>query len=237
MNKSSTMNVIKNNLIILLVGVLIFSFTACGKSTVEEDVWSVVSSDDGATEETYKDFQLDENGNVISKTNNWGDTLTYEYDENGLLLKETRSNKVYGESTMSYEYDENGLVTRVSETNDSNEDRNGLAFDYAYEFDDNGLITRMDVTSNRSTDVTFYTFTYDENNKIISKVESDGTYLSTTEYKYDENGNVTASHTKFDDGESLSANYKYEKIGTRTYDSKNIPVSEKYRYFRENWSK
>ena len=72
----------------------------------------------------------------------------------------------------------------------------------------------------------------------IFKVSSEGkSFVYATDYEYDENGNVIASHCVFDDGDTLDMSYTYEKTGTRKYDANHIPVAEKYRHFRENYDK
>lgn len=210
---------------------------ACGSSKVEEDVWTVISEKDREDySHEYTEIQYDDNGNVISKNDGNPITITYEYDGNGLLTKETSTHTLYGIEESTYEYDENGLV--ILETFKSeNRGIDGLVYTYTYEFDDSGLVKRMVINNSVDGDPTVYDFTYDDNGKITSKSETDGSYISKTDYTYDENGNVSKSYTKFDDGTTLNASYTYEKTGTRSYDPKNTPVAEKYRYFRENWNK
>lgn len=230
----------KNKLLAMIcICVLAISMlAACGSSKVEEDIWTITSENDGTggSDQEYTEFQYDDNGNVISKKEGNPITWTYEYDENGLLTKETSTHTLYGTDESTYEYDENGLVIMRSMKSDSGAS-DGVVLTYSYEFDDNGLVKSMTTNSSGGGDPTITTFTYDENGKITAKSETDGSYLAETAYTYDENGNVSGSYTKFDDGTTLKANYTYEKTGTRTYDSKNVPVAEKYRYFRENWSK
>jgi YD repeat-containing protein len=97
----------------------------------------------------------------------------------------------------------------------------------------------MTIHSNVNDQVTVCKYTYDDNDKIISKTETDGkgSYSASTDYEYDENGNVVASHCTFDDGDTLDMSYTYEKTGTRKYDANHPPVAEKYRHFRENYNK
>ena len=221
-----------------LMAVMIFSFTACGSKTVEEDIWTVVSEDTVEPHE-YTDIQYDDNGNVISKKDGYSVEITYEYDDNGLLIRRTNTNVMYGAATNTYEYDENGLVIRETETSDYAKYRDGLVFTFDYKFDNKERVARMTIHSNVNDGITVCDYTYDDNDKIISKTETDGkgSYSASTEYEYDENGNVVASHCTFDDGDTVDMNYTYEKTGTRKYDANKVPVAEKYRHFRENYDK
>lgn len=146
---------------------------------------------------------------------------------------------MYGVATNTYEYDENGLVIRETETSDYAKYRDGLVFTFDYKFDNKGRVARMTIHSNVNDGITVCDYTYDDNDRIISKTETDGkgSYSASTEYEYDENGNVVASHCTFDDGDTVDMNYTYEKTGTRKYDANKVPVAEKYRHFRENYDK
>ena len=222
----------------VLTAVILFSCTACGTKTVEEDIWTVVSEYTVELHE-YSDIQFDDNGNVISKRDGYPVEITYEYDDNGLLTKKTTTNVMYGEAENIYEYDENGLVIRETERSEYAKYRDGLVFTFDYKFDNKGRVARMTIHSNVNDGITICDYTYDDNDRIISKTETDGkgSYSATTEYEYDENGNVIASHCKFDDGDTLDMTYTYEKTGTRKYDANHVPVAEKYRHFRENYDK
>ena len=221
-----------------LMAVMIFSFTACGSKTVEEDIWTVVSEDTVEPHE-YTDIQYDDNGNVISKKDGYSVEITYQYSDNGLLIKKTSTNVMYGVATNTYEYDENGLVTREVERSEYAKYRDGLIFTFDYKFDNKDRVARMTIHSNVNDGITICDYTYNDNDRIISKTETDGkgSYSATTEYEYDENGNVISSHCKFDDGKTLDMSYTYEKTGTRKYDADHMPVAEKYRHFRENYDK
>ena len=221
-----------------LMAVMIFSFTACGSKTVEEDIWTVVSEDTVEPHE-YTDIQYDDNGNVISKKDGYSVEITYQYSDNGLLIKKTSTNVMYGVATNTYEYDENGLVTREVERSEYAKYRDGLIFTFDYKFDNKDRVARMTIHSNVNDGITICDYTYDDNDRIISKTETDGkgSYTASTDYEYDENGNVISSHCKFDDGDTLDMSYTYEKTGTRKYNTKHIPVAEKYRHFRENYDK
>ena len=221
-----------------LMAVMIFSFTACGSKTVEEDIWTVVS-EDTVEPHGYTDIQYDDNGNVISKKDGYSVEITYQYSDNGLLIKKTSTNVMYGVATNTYEYDENGLVTREVERSEYAKYRDGLIFTFDYKFDNKDRVARMTIHSNVNDGITICDYTYDDNDRIISKTETDGkgSYTASTDYEYDENGNVISSHCKFDDGKTLDMSYTYEKTGTRKYDANHIPVAEKYRHFRENYDK
>ena len=221
-----------------LTAVLLLSFTACGSKTVEEDIWTVVSEDTVEPHE-YTDIKCDDNGNVISKKDGYSVEITYLYNDNGLLIKKTNTNVMYGEATNTYEYDEKGLVTREVERSEYAKYRDGLVFTFDYKFDNKDRVARMTIHSNVNDGITICDYTYDDNDKIISKTETDGkgSYSASTDYEYDENGNVIASHCTFSDGDTLDMTYTYEKTGTRKYDANHLPVAEKYRHFRENYDK
>ncbi len=220
------------------IAVLLFSFTACGSKTVEEDIWTVVSEDTVEPHE-YTDIKYDDNGNVISKKDGYSVEITYLYNDNGLLIRKTINNVLYGVATNTYEYNEKGLVTREVERSEYAKYRDGLIFTFDYKFDNKDRVARMTIHSNVNDGITICDYTYDDNDKIISKTETDGkgSYSASTDYEYDENGNVIASHCKFSDGDTLDMSYTYEKTGTRKYDGNHIPVAEKYRHFRENYDK
>ena len=199
-----------------LTAVLLFSFTACGSKTVEEDIWTVVSEDTVEPHE-YTDIKCDDNGNVISKKDGYSVEITYLYNDNGLLIKKTNTNVMYGEATNTYEYDEKGLVTREVERSEYAKYRDGLVFTFDYKFDNKDRVARMTIHSNVNDGITICDYTYDDNDKIISKTETDGkgSYSASTDYEYDENGNVIASHCTFSDGDTLDMTYTYEKTGRR----------------------
>ena len=177
------------------MAVMIFSFTACGSKTVEEDIWTVVSEDTVEPHE-YTDIQYDDNGNVISKKDGYSVEITYQYSDNGLLIKKTSTNVMYGVATNTYEYDENGLVTREVERSEYAKYRDGLIFTFDYKFDNKDRVARMTIHSNVNDGITICDYTYDDNDRIISKTETDGkgSYTASTDYEYDENGNVISSH-------------------------------------------
>lgn len=72
----------------ILLVVLLCGLAACSSKTVtvEEDIWTVVSEYTVELHE-YTDIQYDDNGNVISKRDGYPVEITYEYDDNGLLIK------------------------------------------------------------------------------------------------------------------------------------------------------
>ena len=166
-----------------LMAVMIFSFTACGSKTVEEDIWTVVSEDTVEPHE-YTDIKCDDNGNVISKKDGYSVEITYLYNDNGLLIKKTSTNVMYGVATNTYEYDENGLVTREVERSEYAKYRDGLVFTFDYKFDNKDRVARMTIHSNVNDGITICDYTYDDNDRIISKTETDGKGSNTASPDY-----------------------------------------------------
>ena len=206
--------------------------TACG-STVEKDIWVVTYETDNDRDYTYEDIKVDEKGNIISKKE--GPNLyTYEYNEDGLLVREIRENSLYGIEMNKYEYDENGLMVR-SETSDEGSVNDGKVFNYSYTYDEEGKVTSMLCENANAEWSALVEYTYDEEGRIATATEhSSDVYL--TEYFYDANGNVIKTFTT-SDGWTRERNYEYQNMGTYEYDEKEEPLAEKYRDFRNNHRK
>ena len=212
-------------LIALLVAlVMLLTFAACGEATqpteeatqpTEETVQLVevegLLSEKGAYREyTYSDHVLNDQGQVISRKVK-GDsnrTDTFEYDEQGRLIKNTRAS-YYGEEIWTYTYDENGLLVeefqgdRTFKNTYTVDDQNriltktmvntdgGYTMVYSYTYNEDGTVATETQKSPNSTYV--ITFTYDNQGRVIKEVavkegESSG---STTYYTYGVVGSYT----------------------------------------------
>ena len=152
-------------------------------------------------EETY-----DEEGRLIFKE---GLTATYEthytYDQNGRLAKEVES--WGGETTTTeYVYDENGNLLREY---DPDQDVNTLENKY----DENGVKTESYEYSRYGGDCLYHNvYTFNKDGQLIRQVQSslDSGITETTDYEYDEKGNVYQEVVK-QDGEVVNTwIYQYE---------------------------
>ena len=226
----------KKKITLLLTMALIFTacfaFSGCGNK-VENDIWVVTYETDSGSDYTYEDIQVDENGNVISQREG-ANTYIYEYNEDGLLVKETRENTLYGIEINTYEYDENGLVVRTEEDNDGSI-TDGKAFTYSYTFDDEGRVASMKSENVNGEWSALTEYTYNDDGSIDTATEhSSKVYV--TKFYYDENGNVIRTFTTAD-GWTRERTFEYENMGTYSYDEEEMPLAEKYRAFRTNYRK
>ncbi len=220
-------------LTLTLIFTTCFAFSGCG-SKVENDIWVVTYETDNRRDTAYTDIQVDEQGNLVSQKAGMN-TYTYEYDENGLLIKETKTSELYGSEIIKYEYDENGLLIR-QEINDEGSLLDGNANTYTYEFDDQERVVKITNTAEAKGEVVAYTtYEYNEEGRIETATEySSKVYV--TNFHYDENGNVIRTFTS-SDGWTRERTYEYENMGTYSYDEKEMPLAEKYRDFRTNYRK
>lgn len=227
----------KKKIALLLTIVLIFTtcmaLTGCG-SKVKKDVWVLTYESDNGRENYYSEIEFAQDGLIASQKSGMN-TFTYEYDENGLLLKETKTSDLYGSEITKYEYDENGLVIR-QEINDEGSLLDGNANTYTYEFDDQGRVIKMTNTVEATGKVAGYTtYEYDDEGRIETATEhSSKVYV--TRFHYDENGNVVKTFTTAD-GWTRERIYEYEDRGSYSYDADEMPLGEKYRDFRTNYRK
>jgi YD repeat-containing protein len=103
-------------------------------------------------------------------------THIYQYDENGILVKETSTGDGF-ENIV--EYDEKGNTIRIKSKSLTSEKEHTTE----YEYDDNDRQIKSILS-----DGTVTTFEYDENGNKIKSVSTDGRFDST--FEYDENGNM-----------------------------------------------
>lgn len=113
--------------------------------------------------------------------------VDYEYDENGNLVREQRTENDVIVAITVYEYNENGILIKK----DQYEGEDFMICSYEYELDENGnakrcirhdFIEGVDI-ENR--------YTYDSKGNMITDVscDADGAVQNRMEYDYDENGN------------------------------------------------
>lgn len=158
-------------------------------------------------------YEYDENGNIVKATNAEGNVefRDYKYDENGNML-----GRVYGDTGIYdlHEYDENNNMTLWVMG-----DAEGEIFRYRYEntYDEGKLISRRKIMVREDGYDDFATielFTYDENGRKSKKEEysedydpndPDFSHICTDTYEYDSNGNCIKETC-----DDISFGYVYE---------------------------
>jgi len=151
-------------------------------TTVAYDDWSRVQSSTLEIDPTHSattQFTLDAVGNVVLVTHPEGNTVRYEYDERGKVMKIRQGYGSPGESVSTAAYDLNG---NLSESVDSR----GHATEYVYDrFDRVVRITRPLGQSE--------TYTYDADNNVIatSRRGAGDVSLDLTSFDYDELGRLS----------------------------------------------
>lgn len=153
-----------------------------------------VSKDGLPNANTYSDsaaghiYNYDENGNLISETNRLGVTTNYKYFSTGekkqksydiyefnyTLTGELESVKIAGNTTISYVHDEYDNLVEEKYANGNT---------IRYEYNEDGYVTAEYRNNNTSP---FVTFTYDEENELIQKIN----YDSDLKYIYGDNNDV-----------------------------------------------
>ena len=140
-------------------------------------------------------YKYSEDGRTRKNYSPEGDLIqTWEFNENGDVVREDYYFDNAVSSSMIYTYDEKGnLLTRVNKPERKDEE---IEEQYEYEYDDSGKLTESrDVSPNNGADSIITKYTYDENG-ILTRSDcvrkfGEG-YSENTEYTlYDKNGNPT----------------------------------------------
>ncbi len=201
---------------------------------------SIVYSDGTSEKNEY-----DNNNNLIKTTDRSGNYVSYVYNSDGLVVKETRS--IDGAS-RSYEYNENNDVVKFTDYDGkstvstygekgnlvSTTDKNGNTEKYAYDekhrvistTDKNGNTTKFtygDIWASSVTDANGNTaeYYYNGRGQVVSTVNA---LNETTRYMYDAAGRKIG--VQYEDG--TTETYSYDKSGTlKSLKSANDKV---YRY-------
>ncbi|MGN0444151.1 MAG: RHS repeat domain-containing protein, partial [Acutalibacteraceae bacterium] len=157
------------------------------------DVYLFDNSEDDDIEDAGS-YTYNENGDVLTYTDEEGNITTYTYDDSGELTevetKDSDDNVIYSATysngnlisetengvTTSYTYNENGDILTCT-------DGEGNITTYTY--DDNGELTEVETKD--GDDNVIYNATY-SNGNLISETENG----DTTSYTYDDNGNVSS---------------------------------------------
>ncbi|MBQ8533571.1 MAG: hypothetical protein IJ462_01925 [Clostridia bacterium] len=178
--------------------------------------------------ETHR-ITYDKSGNALKKVDSDGNII-YErtYDENNNPL----TNKTYHEGGLfeiyEYEYDGNGRVYRAYYTDI--EKHKHLTFKRTYNTDGNIVIQTGE---EYRTD-----FTYDSSGRLIKEVTQNEGNVTTVENVYDSNGNIIKSVYSMDDIYSCTTQYSYDESGNLTYkasvDSDDEKIEYEYAYNKNN---
>ncbi len=189
-------------------------------------------------------------GNLLTTQKADGSLLSYGYDKSGNLLRQ----KANGEEILSTTYNETGkLVTTKTQGKEIAYQYNGEGYltqvdhgngeSTAYEYDNLGRKTTMTYPSGDKV-----TYTYDTMDRLLTATEMDGSITTysydglgrriqtsidnlTTDYAFDEVGNLTAQTTTGDTALALA--YKYNRNGqiveeTRKENSATVVSSYSY---------
>lgn len=163
------------------------------------------SSDGDSHEYTY---EYDDDGNLIRETLEYGDGYEYtcEYDDNGNLLWETSD---YGDGDVDervYEYDSDGNLLR--ETFESSD---GYSSELTYEYDRNGNLL-WEAYENSDGDSHVCTYEYDSGGKPIKATnDANDDYSSEHTYEYNSAGNLLREvYERYESSNGVSYEYTHE---------------------------
>jgi len=141
---------------------------------------------------TLSQWQFDDRGNMISRTDVYGRVTKFEYDERNNKISTMYSNG----NKYIFEYDERN--NKIATTLPSGlkhifkyNDRNRLIYEkhvdgseYSYEYDDRNNLILYETDSHK------YVYEYDDRNNCISQTDKNG---NQTVYEYDERNNLISS--------------------------------------------
>ncbi len=145
---------------------------------------------------------------------------TYEYDENGALVKEnydaTSSDGTRYASTTTYTLDEKGRAA----TSHYHQTEGGPGYnndsDTAYTYDDAGNLIKEEITYEHG-NVFTYEYTYDDKGNMVRLTRAstyDGIY-NASDHTYDNNGNIVSTVLTMREGDT------YTETFANTYDDRN----------------
>ena len=168
-------------------------------------------------------FTYDDNGNILTKTDALGHTTSLSYDTWRHLIQSTTPTGII----QKYEYDANNNPTKTQTVISGNVTKDLVT---TYNVLDNPISIREDIdathtaltsmtynSQEKPTSITFPSgvekqYTYDEQERITQEKTIDGTAVSTTDFTYDTNGNVTQTNSN-------------GQVTTTTYDLFDSPTS------------
>lgn len=214
-----------------------------------------------ATGDTMTAYEYDKNGNLEYQISSRGTSIIYGYNEGNMLTSMEFQN---GESRTYYcSYYANGLKRHDTDSNweryyvydyDTGrlksisywEDDSGFSYDQSYTYDNFGNRIRETISNNKVTLHEIYEYTYDLNNRMLSRTKSQTpsvyssptTPVEQTEYSYDNNGNTIAEQTTpLDDaaaeGQATEKLYTYDGLN-RLIEYTDGETTASYRYDANN---
>lgn len=132
----------------------------------------------------------------------------YDYDKNGMRLKQTRENgtrKYLGTSQHTYSYNDAGKLSKIDRAHDGKH-----ASTYKFIYDEKGRLKDKDVIRPGTHSLKFrYRYDHAGNTTSITKYHEDGSYLAKREFTW--NGkNQMIERVDFDLKEVPTESYKYD---------------------------
>ena len=216
---------IRKTWILLLAVAMIVSLCACGESSpfseiegnysIKLPLYEMTAYNVRSFEYEYSDFVFNELGQVTEKKES-GDSsgiITYTYDDQGRVLTETDTNRLYGYETTTYTYNEDGTVATLSESSDFSI-RDGNVFAYTYERDDMNRIIRETTVNTTSEDQyqNIRDYEYDEYGNVIRETQTSPSSVYVLECEYDSMGHRISEYVTDPDGEKTVNRYTYECV-------------------------
>ena len=205
----------------ILALALIFCFAACGKdkpadetdtssAVATEEVEALISEKGGFLEYTYSNHVINDKGQIESRQVS-GDsrrTDTFEYDDQGRVVKVTRSS-AYGDEIWTYTYDENGLLIE--------EFQGDRTFNNTYTFDDQNRIKTKTSVNADSGYTMVHTYTYNQDGTVATEIQASETSTYELTFTYDQKGRVVKQvAVNLEDFSPSTTIYTYGVVGTYT---------------------
>ncbi|MBQ1186092.1 MAG: hypothetical protein IIX54_00180 [Clostridia bacterium] len=207
---------------LILALALIFCFAACGKADSTEEpkndntsattveVEDLLSEKGGFLEYTYSNHVINDKGQIESRQVS-GDsrrTDTFEYDDQGRVVKVTRSS-AYGDEIWTYTYDENGLLIE--------EFQGDRTFNNTYTLDDQNRVKTKTSVNADSGYTMVYTYTYNEDGTVATETQASETSTYELTFTYDQKGRVVKQvAVNLEDFSPSTTIYTYGVVGTYT---------------------
>jgi len=143
----------------------------------------------------FKNYEFDENGDIILYSDRQGSKTGYKFDKNGVLCWRK---KPYGEAEQFF-YDDFGRLIKFTTY---------FGDKIKYEYNNKGQIILAKRLTKKTNKILIYKYEYNEHGDVIRRTCSNGGVLN-FEYKYDKDGNKI--YEKLSDYEIKE--YKYDKNG------------------------
>ncbi|SEA88126.1 YD repeat-containing protein [Oribacterium sp. KHPX15] len=136
--------------------------------TIKRDINGAVYNNlYGLQSSKFKDFTLDDRGNLASrKHDKWNYLYSFEYDNNNKLVRSIVDHLSYGIEDTTYKYNENGLLVEALCTKTSKDGKDVITYGSEYTYDDNNMLVSSIETNQYKTRFE-HTYTYDDNGRII----------------------------------------------------------------------